>query len=80
MPTQIDPVYAVTVLIGLVAWFVRLEANQKSDKREGDIRADRFEKDLDNVRIKHEALDSKVINELSEIKQSLARIEGKLEQ
>jgi hypothetical protein len=36
------------------------------------------QKDVDELRVKHEALDSKIIDQLSKIRESLARLEGKL--
>lgn len=54
-------------LIGLVVWLVRLEG-----------KALQSEKQLDALQIKHESLDSKVVEQLSDVRESLARIEGAL--
>lgn len=58
-----------------IVWLVRLEARIKQSER------DIFEtsKDVDILRARHEDLDSRVLRELMEVKQALARIEGRLE-
>ena len=58
-----------------IVWLVRLEARIKQTER------DVFElvKDVDILRTRHEDLDSRVLRELMEVKQALARIEGRLE-
>jgi hypothetical protein len=48
-----------------VIWLIRLEGKVKY-----------IDRDLVILTEKHENLDSKIVNELSEIKQSLARLEG----
>lgn len=57
----------VGALIGLIVWLVRLEG-----------KATNSEKQLDALQIKHESLDSKVVEQLSDVRESLARIEGAL--
>lgn len=58
-----------------IIWLVRLEARIKQTEK------DIFEtqKDVDILRSRHEDLDSRVLKELMEVKQALARIEGRLE-
>lgn len=58
-----------------IIWLVRLEGRMKQNEK------DIFEnaKDIDILRARHEDLDSRVLKELMEVKQSLARIEGRLE-
>lgn len=58
-----------------IVWLVRLEARIKQTEK------DIFEtqKDVDILRTRHEDLDSRVLRELMEVKQALARIEGRLE-
>lgn len=58
-----------------IVWLVRLEARIKQTEK------DVFEtqKDVDILRTRHEDLDSRVLKELMEVKQALARIEGRLE-
>lgn len=57
----------IAALVGLVVWLVRLEGKALNS-----------EKQLDALQIKHESLDSKVVEQLSDVRESLARIEGAL--
>ena len=65
---NIDPLYLVTALIGLIVWFTRLESKTM-----------RNEKDIARMVEKHETLESELIKDLNEVKLSLARIEVKME-
>lgn len=58
-----------------IVWIVRLEGRIKQ------VEKDSYEtqKDVDILRARHEDLDSRVLKELMEVKQALARIEGRLE-
>lgn len=67
--------YAVSSLVGVIIWFIRLEGRVKACEKFGDM----LGKEIDNVIIKHEALDSRVVEELARIRESLARIEGGLQ-
>lgn len=58
-----------------IVWLVRLEARIKQNER--DI--SEAIKDVDVLRARHEDLDSRVLRELMEVKQALARIEGRLD-
>ena len=60
--------------IGLIVWLVRLEGRVNQVDR--DYRA--IEKRVDALTIKHEELDSKLVGQLADVRESLARIEGKL--
>lgn len=53
--------------IAALIWLVRLEGKMSNTKES-----------LKELKIKHEALDSKIIDKLSLIEQSLARLEGRL--
>jgi len=64
---HIDPVYALMVLVGLIVWFSRLEA-----------KTNRNEKDIAKLELKHDTLESELVKDLNEVKQTLARIEGQL--
>jgi hypothetical protein len=57
----------VTTVVGLIVWLVRLEG-----------KVSQSEKQLDALQIKHESLDSKVVEQLADVRESLARIEGAL--
>lgn len=58
---------ALLTLIALVVWLVRLEGKINYNER-----------DLASLRAEHNALNSKTLGELSQIRESLARIEGRL--
>ena len=57
----------VLSIVGLIVWAVRLEG-----------RVNQVEKIQTSLEIKHEASDSKVVDQLSDVRESLARIEGHL--
>lgn len=57
-----------------IVWAVRLEGKHNTNAK--DIV--RLEKEVDSLTIKHESLDSKVVEQLSDVRESLARIEGAL--
>lgn len=60
-------------VLGLI-WLVRLEGKVKYIQ---DANKE-TQKDVDELRVKHEALDSKIVEQLAQIRESLARLEGKL--
>lgn len=60
--------------IGLIVWLVRLEG--KTSNNEKSI--ERVEKQADALEIKHEQLDSKLVQQLAAVREALARIEGAL--
>jgi hypothetical protein len=60
---------------GVVVWLVRLEGRIKQCER--DIQ--HVDKSVDILTARHEDLDSRVLRELMEVKQALARIEGRLD-
>jgi chromosome segregation ATPase len=64
---------ALAILSGVV-WLVRLEG------RINQVESSNIEtqKDVDDLRLKHESLDERLVNKLSEIERALARIEGRL--
>ena len=61
-------------ILGFVVWLVRLEGRINAN----DNSITQAQKDVDTLRVKHEALDSEMMKELSRIRESLARIEGRL--
>ncbi len=61
-------------LIGLVVWAVRLEG--KITLIENSYR--QLETEHNSLRAEHNALNSSTLQELSKIRESLARIEGRL--
>lgn len=62
-----DVVTIGVLVIGLVVWLIRLEG-----------KANYNEKAIEKLEVKHEALDSKIVDKLSVIEKSLAKIEGRL--
>lgn len=61
-------------VIGFIVWLVRLEGKINAVEKSGH----ETQKDVDDLRARHEALDSKIVEQLSEIRESLARLEGSL--
>ena len=64
--------------IGFVVWLVRLEGRAMHAKEILDQRFHDCEKRIDALQVKHDALDSKIVEQLSEVRESLARLEGAL--
>lgn len=62
----------LVVIVPVVVWLVRLEGMVKMQRRESDL----LKEEIGSLRTKHEALDSKVVEKLSLIEKTLARIEG----
>lgn len=71
---NLDYVGIGSSLVLAILWFARLEQSTKHCISN----VERIEKELDQLIIKHEALDSKVLDELSKVREALARIEGQL--
>jgi hypothetical protein len=66
---QIDLPQIATVIIGLIVWFSRLESKTL-----------RNEKDIAKIIEKHDSLESKLIDDLNQVKLALTRIEVRMEQ
>lgn len=64
---RFDPFFITCTFVGLVVWFTRLES-----------KTSRNELDIEKLIKKHDALESELIKDLSDVKQALARIEGRL--
>jgi len=60
--------------LSAVIWLVRLEGKVKQMDRLIAIQ----EREMDALRVKHENLDSKIVESLGQIRESLARLEGRL--
>lgn len=58
--------------VSVVVWLVRLEGRVNANEKSND----RTQEDVNQLRVKHEALDSGLVKELTQIKITLARIEG----
>jgi hypothetical protein len=62
----------VLAVIGAIVWLVRLEG-----KTDAAIKSNtETQKDIDELRIRHEGLDSKIVEQLARVRESLARLEG----
>lgn len=64
----------IGAIIGLIVWLVRLEGKMSANEKS----IDRVEKQADALEIKHEQLDSKLVQQLAAVREALARIEGAL--
>jgi len=62
------------MLGGIMAWFIRLEAKGLANEKAQVDTA----KSLDKLDVKVEALDNRIVEKLSYIERSLAKIEGRL--
>lgn len=69
-----DYLQIVLAALALVVWLVRLEGKIAFAER---LAVD-VQKDVDVLRTKHEGLDSKIIDQLGAVRESLARLEGRL--
>lgn len=64
----------VSAAIGVLGWFFRLEGRVNYNEK----LLIEIDKEVDHLRAKHEALDSKVFEKLMSVEKALARIEGAL--
>ena len=64
----------ISAVIGLVVWLVRLEGKHTANEKA----IERVEKQTSALEIKHEQLDSKLVQQLAAVREALARIEGAL--
>lgn len=65
---------AAVSLIGVIVWLVRLEGKIEANKTANQ----ETQKDVDALRIEHNTLNHQTVKQLAEIRESLARIEGRL--
>jgi uncharacterized protein YoxC len=65
---------AIVAAITLIVWLVRLEGKIAHTER----LANEAQKDVDVLRTKHEGLDTKIVEQLGAVRESLARLEGRL--
>lgn len=64
----------ILVVVGVVIWAIRQEGKiSHLNDRLVDT-----QRDVDDLRVRHENLDSKIVQELVHLKESVARIEGYL--
>lgn len=68
----------VGMTIGFIVWLVRLEGKVNyTDRMLNDAKLE-YRNELSTLKVKHEQLDSKIVEQLSEVRESLARLEGAL--
>lgn len=65
---------AIGAMVAVIVWLVRLEGKVLMGEKQVSI----AQKEIDTLLVKHEALDSKVVEQLASVRESLARIEGAL--
>ena len=66
--------YLILGVIGAAIWLVRLEGQVKGLKEVNKLQAD----SIKEIKFKHDSLDNKIMEKLSEVEKTLARIEGHL--
>ncbi len=74
MEPQAWQMMAVTYAIATMIWGLRHEGRTNANERAGI----ETQKDVDILRHKLESLDSKIIDQLGAVRESLARLEGRL--
>lgn len=68
---QVDGIATITALVGVIIWFIRLEGRIKAEETYSKLLGSL----INEVKTKHDALDSKIFIELSQIRESLVRLE-----
>lgn len=71
MLTEPIVIILLSAISGIV-WLVRLEGKVSHNAK----LTDECQKDVDNLRVKVETIDSSIVKELTEIKVTLAKIDG----
>jgi hypothetical protein len=66
-------------VLGAFATAILYAASARSDARRANERCDELNQQMAEIRGKHDALDNKIVDRLSAIEKSLARIQGRLE-
>lgn len=66
-----DVIGVISSFIGLVVWLASLKSEIKSTQKELHV----LNKEVDALIVKHDALDNKILNELSKIRESIVRLE-----
>ncbi len=70
---QIDPAFWFSALVALIVWFSTLKA--ENNRNRDEIEAVKIT--IVKIQDKHDNLESELLKDLSEVKQALARIEGR---
>lgn len=74
MGKSLEYLELVVAVIGVVVWLVRLEGKLLQQER----LVTEAQKDIDVLRTQHEGVYAKIADQLSAVRESLARLEGKL--
>jgi ribosomal protein L29 len=71
--------------VGGLIWLIRLEGKVKTNEEINNLKAENLEhqlkaadKELSDLRTKHEGLANQIVEKLSNVEKSLAKIEGRL--
>lgn len=69
---------SIIALISVIVWLIRLEGRVNNlDSTLVDFKS-RTDSSIQEAKVRHESLDSKIVQKLSDIEKSLARIQGQL--
>lgn len=66
-----DIVGFITAVVGAIVWFAKLESRIKGAEKAAHL----LEKEVETLMVKHDALDSKILQEISMIRESIVRLE-----
>lgn len=72
--TQFDWIAFAIAVIGFIVWLVRLEGRVNQNEKLIQI----AQGSVDDIRKRHEQLDSELVRKLSRLESAIARIEGYL--
>lgn len=75
MSLGVELVSVAAMVIGGLVWGVRLEGRVNANDKANE----NTQKDVDDLRARHETLQSELVKDVNEIKVALARIQGLLE-
>lgn len=73
MQVSVELTAALLIMVGAIVWLIRLEAKVLAMNDKGKELANQIAK----VEEKHDALDNRIVEKLSFIERSLARLEGR---
>lgn len=75
MNLGVEVISLIAMVIGGLVWGVRLEGRVNANDKANE----NTQKDVDDLRARHETLQSELVKDVNEIKIALARIQGLLE-
>lgn len=74
----LEIVVAALTVVGFFTTLIGGFFHLKGETRYARQVAEGAQKDIDELRVRHESLDSKIVEQLSQVRESLARLEGAL--